>query len=85
SLNEIIRHEPDFSKLDGIIKNDFEDVVFKNYPEIGQIKKEMYSLGALFSLMTGSGSTVFGIYENEAKAMAAEIYFRKKYFTHLQL
>ncbi|MHB8579559.1 MAG: 4-(cytidine 5'-diphospho)-2-C-methyl-D-erythritol kinase [Ignavibacteriaceae bacterium] len=85
SLNEIIRHELDFSKLEGIIRNDFEDIVFKNFPEIGQIKKEMYNLGALFSLMTGSGSTVFGIYENEDKAIEAEIYFRKKYFTHLQL
>ena len=85
SLNEIIRHGLDFSKLEGIIRNDFEDIVFKNYPEIGQIKSEMYNLGALFSLMTGSGSTVFGIYENEDKAMAAEIHFRKKYFTHLQL
>lgn len=83
-LNDIIQHEVDFSKLQNIIINDFEEVVFKEYPVIAQIKKEMYSGGALFSLMTGSGSTVFGIFDNEDNAKSAEAYLQRKYFTYLQ-
>jgi len=46
-----------------LIKNDFEEPVFKAHPQIGEIKQRMYDEGALFSLMTGSGSAVFGIFE----------------------
>jgi 4-diphosphocytidyl-2-C-methyl-D-erythritol kinase len=46
------------------VKNDFEDFVFGKYPEIGKVKTEMYNQGALFSLMSGSGSTVYGIFPN---------------------
>lgn len=45
--------------------NDFEDHVFINYPRIKSIKDELYKAGALYSCMSGSGSTVFGIFENE--------------------
>ncbi len=44
-------------------KNDFEEVVFKKYPEIKRIKDRMYKEGAAFSLMSGSGSSVFGLFE----------------------
>ncbi|MHB1688213.1 MAG: 4-(cytidine 5'-diphospho)-2-C-methyl-D-erythritol kinase [Ignavibacteriaceae bacterium] len=85
SLNEIFQStEIDVSKFVGVVRNDFEEVVFKNYPEIEQIKQEMYKLGAGFSLMTGSGSTVFGIFPDKGKAKEAEIKFRAKYFTFLQ-
>lgn len=43
--------------------NDFEGVAFSAYPEIGQIKDRMYALGAEFAAMTGSGSSVFGIFK----------------------
>ena len=46
------------------IKNDFEDFVFTKYPEVKKIKEVMYENGALFSLMSGSGSTVFGIFKD---------------------
>lgn len=46
-----------------ILKNDFEAPVFAQYPEIEKIKHTMYELGALFSLMSGSGSSVYGIFE----------------------
>jgi 4-diphosphocytidyl-2-C-methyl-D-erythritol kinase len=45
------------------IVNDFEDYVFKKYPLIGKIKEELYSAGAAFSLMSGSGSSVYGIFK----------------------
>ena len=83
-LNHIFQQEIDFAKLQGMIVNDFEGVVFNKYPEIAQIKTDMLSRGAIFSLLTGSGSTVFGIFENETKALEAESHFRQKYFTYLQ-
>jgi 4-diphosphocytidyl-2-C-methyl-D-erythritol kinase len=43
--------------------NDFEEPVFQSYPEIKAIKENLYTQGAVFASMTGSGSTVFGIFE----------------------
>jgi 4-diphosphocytidyl-2-C-methyl-D-erythritol kinase len=45
------------------IENDFEELVFSHYPEVGKVKAKLYELGALFSLMSGSGSTVFGFFD----------------------
>jgi 4-diphosphocytidyl-2-C-methyl-D-erythritol kinase len=44
------------------IKNDFEEHVFRSYPLIGQLKDELYRTGALYSSMSGSGSSVYGIF-----------------------
>ncbi len=46
----------------GELVNDFERSVFALHPEIGRIKEGLYSLGALYASMTGSGSAVFGIF-----------------------
>jgi 4-diphosphocytidyl-2-C-methyl-D-erythritol kinase len=45
------------------LKNDFERPVFSKYPEISQIKDQLYHAGATFALMSGSGSGVFAIFE----------------------
>ncbi len=45
-----------------LIFNDFEDYAFKKHPVIGEIKSRLYDCGALFSSMSGSGSSVFGIF-----------------------
>ena len=50
------------------LRNDFEDSVFKKYPAIKLIKEKLYSLGAIYSSMSGSGSAVFGIFESERDA-----------------
>jgi 4-diphosphocytidyl-2-C-methyl-D-erythritol kinase len=44
--------------------NDFEISVFKSYPEIKKIKETLYERGALYVSLTGSGSTVYGIFNN---------------------
>ena len=49
------------------IKNDFEDSVFEKYPQIRSVKEALYHEGAIFAAMSGSGSSVFGIFENEVK------------------
>jgi len=45
------------------LKNDFEESIFKKFPEVGAIKDELYSLGAVYASMSGSGSCVFGLFE----------------------
>jgi len=47
------------------IKNDFEKSVFSKYPTIEKIKLELYEMGAVYASMSGSGSTVFGVFETE--------------------
>ncbi|MBV6483790.1 MAG: 4-diphosphocytidyl-2-C-methyl-D-erythritol kinase [Flavobacteriales bacterium] len=43
------------------LKNDFEDSIFPNHPQIKALKEQFYSEGALYASMTGSGSAVFGL------------------------
>jgi 4-diphosphocytidyl-2-C-methyl-D-erythritol kinase len=45
------------------IHNDFEDSVFVQFPELKKIKAELYSQGAVYAAMSGSGSTVYGIFK----------------------
>ena len=55
----------------GIAKNlfnSFEELIIKKYPEIGKIKDRLIEEGTLGALMSGSGSTVFGIAQNKEKA-----------------
>ncbi|HZX74900.1 MAG TPA: 4-(cytidine 5'-diphospho)-2-C-methyl-D-erythritol kinase, partial [Cyclobacteriaceae bacterium] len=46
-----------------LLKNDFEISVFKTFPKIEHLKNKMISLGATYAAMSGSGSSVFGIFE----------------------
>ena len=63
SLSEII-YKP-IEEWKNLLINDFENLVFRHYPEIGDLKKKMYKSGAVYASMTGSGSAVFGIFENK--------------------
>ncbi|MFH1004865.1 MAG: 4-(cytidine 5'-diphospho)-2-C-methyl-D-erythritol kinase [Bacteroidota bacterium] len=47
------------------IHNDFEDVVFPKHPAIKHIKEKLYSLGAIYASMSGSGSAVYGIFHKK--------------------
>lgn len=47
------------------VVNDFEYSVFGKYPEIETIKNKLYQAGAIYASMSGSGSSVFGIFEKE--------------------
>lgn len=49
----------------GLLKNDFEDNIFKQHPEIAQIKQKLYESGAVYASMSGSGSTVYGIFRKQ--------------------
>ena len=54
-----------------LFDNDFERVIRKTYPEIGEIKEKLLQNGALFASLSGSGSTVFGVFDNRDKAKAS--------------
>ena len=47
----------------GCLVNDFEESVFPRFPRIAEIKDEMYRMGALYASMSGSGSSVFGLFK----------------------
>ena len=61
SLKEIVKQPMETWK--NSMKNDFEDSVFKKFPEIADIKDELYDLGAVYAAMSGSGSSVYGIFK----------------------
>lgn len=50
-----------------LLINDFEQTVFPLHPEIADIKKRLQDAGAVYAAMSGSGSTVFGLFENDAE------------------
>lgn len=47
------------------ITNDFENSIFKVFPEIENIKNKLYEQGAIYASMSGSGSSVFGIFKDK--------------------
>ena len=51
--------------------NDFEGYVFKTHPEIGKIKLKILDLGAKYASLSGSGSTVFGIFSKKEDMLNA--------------
>ncbi|MCL4509747.1 MAG: 4-(cytidine 5'-diphospho)-2-C-methyl-D-erythritol kinase [Bacteroidetes bacterium] len=80
SLRELLLElGSNYSNYRGIIVNDFETPVFEKFPVIGQIKSEMYSQGAVFSLMSGSGSSVYGFFETENSAIKALESLKEKF------
>lgn len=63
------------------LQNDFELPVFSKYPDIEQIKVKLYESGALFSLMSGSGSCVYGIFDHQVSL--PELEKNNKVFYHV--
>jgi 4-diphosphocytidyl-2-C-methyl-D-erythritol kinase len=50
------------------LRNDFEPLIFRQYPEVLRIKEQLVRGGADLALMSGSGSSVFGLFRNETSA-----------------
>lgn len=55
------------------LKNDFEENAFSTHPELAEIKERLYSSGAIYSSMTGSGSTIYGIFENKRNRISEKL------------
>ncbi|MBO5866328.1 MAG: 4-(cytidine 5'-diphospho)-2-C-methyl-D-erythritol kinase [Bacteroidaceae bacterium] len=49
----------------GAMKNDFEKSIFAKHPSMEIVKEQLYSMGAVYASMSGSGSSFFGIFEEE--------------------
>lgn len=69
----------DLKKVAENMGNKLESVVIKEYPIIEIIKEEMVKLGALGALMSGSGPTVFGIFDDENKLYSCKERMERKY------
>lgn len=63
--------EQDLNKLSDLLYNVMEEVTVSEYPVIEKIKSIMLENGALNSIMSGSGPTVFGLFDDREKAQAA--------------
>jgi 4-diphosphocytidyl-2-C-methyl-D-erythritol kinase len=78
SIKEIIRKPVEEWK--DVLKNDFEETVFADHPEIKMIKEKLYRQGAVYASMSGSGSSVYGLFEKnkELQFDFPEHYFVKE-------
>jgi 4-diphosphocytidyl-2-C-methyl-D-erythritol kinase len=63
SVKEIIQQPVETWKSE--LYNDFENPVFKQYPAIKEIKEELYRNGALYASLSGTGSTVYGLFRKD--------------------
>ena len=66
--NEVRSLDP----LHSVLKNDFEASVFATYPEIATVKQTLLDLGAANAAMSGSGASVFGVFDNKETRQAAQ-------------
>ena len=69
-LVEVVRsNDPDRWRRE--LVNDFEDAIFDAFPEIAALKQSLYDSGAVYASMSGSGSAVFGVFDDSSMATAA--------------
>jgi len=78
SVRQVIQQRVETWKNE--LSNDFEEPVFEKYPAIETLKSKLYESGAIYASMTGSGSTVYGIFRKETvfKNDLPQIYFVKE-------
>ncbi|MGB9591094.1 MAG: 4-(cytidine 5'-diphospho)-2-C-methyl-D-erythritol kinase [Candidatus Kryptoniota bacterium] len=70
TLKQIItKFSGDYRTFSNAILNDFESVIFQEFPLLKKLKEALYENGALFALMSGSGSSIYGIFEDENSAL----------------
>lgn len=77
-LKEILA---DKSRWKNELVNDFEASIFPNHPKIAEIKEKLYEHGAYYAAMSGSGSSVFGLFEEKPE----QIKLTKGYFIFEEL
>jgi 4-diphosphocytidyl-2-C-methyl-D-erythritol kinase len=69
SLAEAVKMPPE--KWRNLVQNDFETPIFEKFPEIKSLKQKMYDNGAVFAQMSGSGSSVYGLFRGKPKNTAS--------------
>lgn len=78
-LREALNNQP--AKWSGSVNNDFEGPVFEKYPEIAQVKETLLGAGATYASMSGTGSSVYGFFEEEQDFQS---WFRTDYLVWVQ-
>lgn len=68
SLKELIKQPIQTWKT--MIENNFEESIFPNHPLLAEIKNELYEQGAIYAAMSGSGSSMFGLFRNEPNILS---------------
>lgn len=68
-LEEIISRPPE--TWQDLLRNDFEASLFPLYPELPAIKEALYAAGAVYASMSGSGSTLYGLFPKQAQPSLA--------------
>lgn len=77
ALETVIRRP--VCEWNGLMKNDFESSLFPNHPVLGEIKEALLACGAEYASMSGSGSTIFGIFATREAALGAVARFQEHY------
>lgn len=75
SVSEIVSKP--IANWKALLKNDFEHSVFQYHPELESVKDKLYTEGAIYASMTGSGSTMFGIYPQKPSLTFGKEVFEK--------
>lgn len=78
-LSRINHNHFDFFELRKFLHNDFEEVAFREYPLLKDIKELLYTKGAVFASMSGSGSSIYGLFAKYEDAVEAKKIFPKSY------
>jgi 4-diphosphocytidyl-2-C-methyl-D-erythritol kinase len=67
-----------WAQLIAAAENDFEKPVFAAHGKLREIKRSLQTYGAEIALLSGSGATVFGIFQDEARARLAQAQFARE-------
>lgn len=72
SLRDILQENLNSpERLANLLQNDFEPLVFRTHASVARLKKSLDEYGAIFSQLSGSGSSVYGLFDNESYAAFA--------------
>ena len=72
SLQEIVKRP--INEWRNLMQNDFETPIFKKHPVIGDIKESLYDQGAVYASMSGSGTSVYGLFEKKPSVCFSETF-----------
>lgn len=75
-LAHFFSNENDLYRSKNLICNDLEEVVFQSYPMLAELKDSFYAEGAFYAAMSGSGSTIYGLFQDFERAVGMMKSFR---------
>jgi 4-diphosphocytidyl-2-C-methyl-D-erythritol kinase len=76
---------PDLRRICALLSNDFEPLVAEEHGQVLHLKQLLMQAGAIGALMSGSGPTVFGVYDSPGQAEAAAVVFGSRADSHIRV